>query len=99
MSEPLVSDEVWWIKFDKNVSFEELINTPEDSDNGFFDGVDSKYPDILKEKTKFFPFCPGDEVSPLDKSSKYMNEMKPNDYTQSEKLIYDRTDKKLFYLS
>ena len=37
---------------------EELLNTPDDSDIGYFVEVDLKYSDKIKEKTKNFPFCP-----------------------------------------
>ena len=37
---------------------EELLNTPDDGDIGFFIEVDLNYPDNIKEKTKRFPFCP-----------------------------------------
>ena len=37
---------------------EEIINTPDDSDFGFFVEIDLKYRDNRKEKTKNFPFCP-----------------------------------------
>ena len=37
---------------------EEMLNTPDDSDIGYFVEVDLKYPDDIKEKTKNFPYCP-----------------------------------------
>ena len=55
MSKPLPYDE---IKFDKNVRLEDILNTPDDSDVGYFIEVDIKYLDNLKEKTKIFPFNP-----------------------------------------
>ena len=55
MSEPLPYDE---IKFDKNIELEDILNTPDDSDIGYFIEVDSKYPDNIKQKTKNFPFAP-----------------------------------------
>ena len=42
----------------KNVCLNEILNTLENSDMGFFIEVDSKYPDNLKYKTKKFPFAP-----------------------------------------
>ena len=45
-------------KFDKNVKLEDILNTPDDSDYGYFMKVDLKYPDKIKEKTKRFPFAP-----------------------------------------
>ena len=37
---------------------EEIINAPDDSDNGYFIEVDLKYPANIEEKTKNFPFAP-----------------------------------------
>ena len=55
MSQYLTYDE---IKFDNNVKLEDILNTPDDSDFGYFIEVDLKYPDNIKEKTKNFPFAP-----------------------------------------
>ena len=55
MSEPLPFDE---IKFDQNVKLEDILNTPDDSDIGYFIEVNWTYPDNIKEKTKKFPFAP-----------------------------------------
>ena len=46
------------IKFDKNVKFKGILNTPDDSDTGYFIEVDLKYPDSIEEETKNFPFAP-----------------------------------------
>ena len=54
MSEYLPYDE---IKFD-NVKLEVILNTPDDSDIGYFIEVDLKYSDNIKQKTKIFPFAP-----------------------------------------
>ena len=53
MSQPLPYDQ---IKFDKNVKLKDLLNTPDDSHIGYFIEFDLKYPDNIKEKTKFFHF-------------------------------------------
>ena len=58
---------------------------------GYFIEVDLKYPDNIKEKTKYFPFCPENKFSHQDKFTNYMNEMKPDTYTQCKKLICDWT--------
>ena len=55
MSQPLPYDE---IKFDNNVKLEDILNTPDDNDLGYFIKVDLKYPDNIKQKTKIFPFAP-----------------------------------------
>ena len=54
MSQPLPFDE---IKFDKNVTLEDILNTFDDSDIGYFVEVDLIYPDNIKKKTKNFPFA------------------------------------------
>ena len=55
MSQSLPYDES---KFDKNVKTEDIINTPDDSDIGYFIEVDLKYPDKMKEKTRHLSFAP-----------------------------------------
>ena len=55
MSEYLPSDE---IKFDRNVKLENILNTPDDSDIGYFFEVDLTYPDNIKNKTQNFPIAP-----------------------------------------
>ena len=67
----------------------EILNTPDDSDIGYFIEVDSRYPDNIKEKTKNFPFCPENRVIPTDKYNDYMKKMQPKKYTKSKKLICD----------
>ena len=91
MSEPLPYDE---IKFDNNVRLEDILNTPDDSDIGYFVEVDLKYPDIIKEKTKNFPFCPENKKTNPDNFNDYMKEIKPDTYIQTKKLICDWSDKK-----
>ena len=39
----------------------------------------------MKKETKNFPLCPKNEISPHDKLSDYMIEMKSNTYTQKKK--------------
>ena len=45
LSEPLAYDE---IKFDQNVKLEDILNTPDDSQIGYFIEVDLNYPDNTK---------------------------------------------------
>ena len=54
MSQPLPYDE---IKIDRIVKIEKILNTPDDSDIGYFIEVDLTSPDNIKEKTKQFPFA------------------------------------------
>ena len=55
MSQFLPYDE---IKFEKVICLDINLNTPDDSEIGYFLEVDLKYPDNIKQKTKCFPFCP-----------------------------------------
>ena len=53
-SEPLPYDE---IKFDNTVKLEDILNTPDDSDIGYFIEAGLTYPDYIKKKTTNFPFA------------------------------------------
>ena len=77
---------------------EEILNTPDDSDIGYFLEVDLKYPVNIKEKTKNFPFCPENKKIDPDKYNDYMKKIKPKNYTKSKKLIFDWTDKKKYMI-
>ena len=37
---------------------EDLLNTPDDNEYGYFKKCDLEYPAEIKEKTENFPFCP-----------------------------------------
>ena len=93
MSQPLPYDEN---KFDQNVNLEDILNTPDDSDIGYFIEVDLIYPDKIKEKTKIFPFAPVNKKINPDIFNDYMNEIKPHSYIQTSKLICDWSDKKKY---
>ena len=91
MSRYLPYDE---IKFDNNIKLEDILNTPDDSNNGYFIEVDLTYPKKIKEKTKKFPFAPMNKKINPDKFNDYMKEIKPDNYTSTKKLICDWSDKK-----
>ena len=91
MSQPLPFDE---IKFDNNVKLEDILNTPDDSNIGYFIEVDLTYPNNIKKKTKNFPFAPVKKKINPDKFGDYMKEIKPDTYVPTEKLICDWSDKK-----
>ena len=93
MSQPLPYDET---EFHKNVKLEDILNTPDDIDIGFFIEVDLTYPDNIKEKTKNFPFAPENEKINPDSFTDYMKEIIPDSYTQTGKLICDWSDKKFY---
>ena len=57
---------------------EEIMNTPDDSDIGYFLKVDLKYPDNIKQKTKNFTFGPEDKKIYPDKYNDYMKKKPKN---------------------
>ena len=75
-----------------------ILNTPDFIEIGYFLEVDLKYPVEIKEKTRYFPFCPENKKIILDKYNEYMNGIKPENYTKSKKLICDWTDKKKYLI-
>ena len=95
MSEPLPYDE---IKFDNDVKLEDIINTPDDSDIGYFIEADLISPDNIKEKTKNFPFAPVNKKINPDNYRDFMKSIKPNTYIQSSKLICDWSDKRNYLI-
>ena len=87
MSQMLPYDEIemWHGHTDKYWNWlEEILNTPDDSDIGYFLEVDLMYPDNIKEKTKNFSFCPEIKKIDPDKYKDYMKKIKPKNYTKSK---------------
>ena len=66
---------------------EDLLNTPDDSDIGYFPEFDINYPYKIREKTKHFPFAPDNKKIDSDSFTPYINENKPGSYTQNKTLI------------
>ena len=66
---------------------EEILNTPDDADIGYFIEVVLKYPDEIKEKTLNFPFAPENKKINPDDFNDYMKKIKPDTYTQTKKFI------------
>ena len=95
LSEPLPYDEP---KFEKDMSLDEILVTPDDNDIGCFLEVNLKNPDNIKEKTKNFPFGSVNKKINPDNFSDYMKEIIPDYYTQNKKLIGDWSDKKNYLL-
>ena len=75
-----------------------ILNTPDDSEIGYFLEVDLKYQDNIKQKTKYFPFCPENKKINPKKFNKYIDKIKPETYTNSKNLICDWTDKKKYLI-
>ena len=101
MSQPLPYDEIerWYghPDFCKNW-LEKIINTPDDSDIGYFVEVDLKYPDNIKKKQRFSHFVRKIKLFPKAKYNEYLNNLKPKNHTKSKKLIRDWTDKKKYLI-
>ena len=95
MSQFLPYDE---IILEKDICLEEILNTSDDNENGYILEFDLKYPDDIKEKTKYFPFCPENKKINPNKYNEYMKSIKPENYTKSKKLICDWTDKKKYLI-
>ena len=99
MSQPLPYDEIqmWHGHPDLYMNkLQEILNTPDDSDIGYFIEVDLTYPNKIKEKTKNFPFCPENKIIHNDEynDNENMKQIKPKNNTKFKKLICDWTDKK-----
>ena len=74
---PYVEIEMWHGHPDLYMNkLEDIPETPDDSDVGYFLGSDLRYPDNTKEKTKKYPFCPENEVIPKDKFNDFMKKIK-----------------------
>ena len=97
MIQPLPYDEIemWHGHPDRYMNkLDEILNTPDDGDIGYFVEVDLKYPDDIKEKRKSFPLAPENEIIADDKYNDYMKQIEPKNFIKSKKLICDWTDKK-----
>ena len=96
MSKPLPYDD---IKFEtENVCLEEILNTPDDSDIGYFLEVDLEYPHNIRQKTKHFPFAPENKSISKDNFGPYMKSIMPKIYVSHKKIICDWTDKRNYLI-
>ncbi len=101
MSQMLPYDEIqmWHGHPDKYWNWlDKILNRADDNEIGYFLEVDLKYPDNIKQKTRYFSLCPEIKKFNPDKYNQYMNSIKPENYTKSKKLIYDWTDKKNYLI-
>ena len=101
MSQLLPYDEIemWHGYPDKYWNWlDEILNTPDDNEIGYFLEVDLKSPDDIKQKNKYFPFCPEIKKINPNKYNEYMKTKKPENYTKSKKLICDWSDKKKYLI-
>ena len=101
MSQMLPYDEIEMWHADPNKYWRwlyEILNTSDDSEIGYFLEVDLKYSDDIKQKTKYFPFCPENKKINPNKYNEYMKSIKPENYIKSKKLICDWSDKKKYLI-
>ena len=74
MSQPLAYDEN---KFERNICSNEILNTSDNSDIGYFLEVDVRYPYSIGQRTKHFPFCPGNKSISKEDFIDNMKKIKP----------------------
>ena len=72
---------------------EDILNTPDDNEFGYFIECDLEYPAEIKEKTENFPLCPYQTKADPECFSEYMNSVNQPNYKPTEKLICDLTNK------
>ena len=98
MSQPLPYDEVemWHGHPDFYMDWlEEILNTPDDSEIGYFIEVDLRYLDNIKQIQRInCPFCPENKIIDKEKYNDYLKKIKPKNFIKSKKLLCDWTDKK-----
>ena len=72
---------------------EDILNTPDDNEFGYFIECDLEHPAEIKEKTENFPLCPYQTKADPNLFSEYMNSVKQPNYKPTEKLMCDLTNK------
>ena len=96
MSQPLPYDN---IKFETdNVCLEEILNTPDVNDIGYFLEVDLEYPYNIRQKTMHFPFAPENKTVSKKDFGPYMKSIMPKNYVFHKKLICNWTDKRNYLI-
>ena len=87
------------IKFEtEDICLEEILNTADGNDIGYFPEVDLEYPHNIRQKTKYFPFAPEKKTISKDDFGPYMKSIIPKNYVSHKKLICDWTDKKNYLI-
>ena len=75
---------------------EDILNTPDDNEFGYFIECDLEYPAEIKEKTENFPLCPYQTKTDPNLFSELMNSVKQPNYKPTEKLMCDLTNKYIY---
>ena len=77
---------------------EDIFNTPDGNEFGYFIECNLEYPAEIKEKTKNFPFCPYQTKADPDLFSGYMNSVNQPNYKPTSKLMCDVTNKSKYMI-
>ena len=77
---------------------EDIFNTPDDNEYGYFIECNLEYPAEIKEKTKNFPFCPYQTKADPNLFSGYMNNINQPNYKPTSKLMCDVTNKSKYMI-
>ena len=77
---------------------EDIFNTPDDNEFGYFIECNLEYPAEIKEKTKNFPFCPYQTKADPNFFSGYMNNVNQPNYKPTSKLMCDVTNKSKYMI-
>ena len=81
-----------------NETKEDILNTPDDNEYGYFIECDLEYPVEIKEKTENFPLCPYQTKADPNLFSDYMNSLKQTNYKPTPKLMCDVTNKQKYMM-
>ena len=65
---------------------------------GYVYEVDLKYPDVLKDTTKYFPFCPENKIPNMDDFTDYQKTIIPPKYRPTKKLMLTQSDKEKYVI-
>ena len=77
---------------------EDILNTPDDNEYGYFIECDLEYQAEIKEKTENFPLCPYQTKADPELFTKYINSVKQPNYKPTEKLMCDLTNKQKYMI-
>ena len=81
------------INFTDDVTLDTILSTPDDADVGYFVECDMTYPDSIKKKSCYFPFCPEKMAVNINDLSEYQRGVMNEHHRPQEKLMCTQTDK------
>ena len=90
------------IKLNNDILFDDVVNTPDESDIGYMVEVDLSFPKAIHELLKQFVPCPENIIPKTEWFNEYQNEVQAltNANTKNHKLVahfYDRKNYTLHY--